>query len=337
MNIYIEIPLPFEIPVEKGLKLVSGYPEVKFYTEFDNYERKTIVYDDYPEVQRCTLLNIKYFPEYSHINSLNKDEILRLTVLDSIWYINKLIDATRNNFGLDYLYNVTIWDLPSHLIINLDGEDYLYITNPQEIIREEFSINSDGLNLIGSTIGKSDNYPEFFLVDKFFDTAKSYLYKEQFIDSIIYFQTSFEVFIRSLMLIILKKKGSSEEKILRANKISFRNTIEDHLGKYLNCDLNFNSSKKINFWYKNLYLLRNDIVHGGKINLTGEEAYLAYDSYIETRNFLADKMVENGYLNPDKNLNLNLFKKNTPDFIDRNRFINHLITLGLVSSDTKMI
>lgn len=337
MNIYIEIPLPFEIPIEEGLKLVSGYPEVKFYTEFVSYERSTIIYNDFSEVQNCTLLKIKYFPEYPHVNSLNEDELLRLTVLDSIWYINKLIDATRNSFGLDYLYNLTIWDLPSHLIVNLNEENYLYLTKPQELLRERFSINSEGLNLIGATIGKSDNYPEFFLADKFFDSAKSCLYKEQFIDSIIFLQTSFEVFIRSLMLIILKKKGVSEEKILQANKISFRNTIEDHLGKHLNCNLNFITSKKINFWYKNLYLLRNDIVHGGKINLTGDEAYLAYDSYVETRKFLAEKMVEKGYLDSDKNLDLTLFKKNTPDSIDRNKFINHLITLGLVSSDTKMI
>jgi hypothetical protein len=77
----------------------------------------------------------------------------------------------------------------------------------------------------------------------------------------------------------------------------------------LKCDLNFHTSKEINKWYTDLYLIRNEIVHKGRFSLTDDEASNAYLSYIATRNFINEKLIENGYISKDHKTGLSQYKK----------------------------
>lgn len=332
MEISMDIPLPFLIPIENNLKFVSGYPWAKFFITFDEYERTMFLYEGYNKDEKYSKLHVKYFPEESYISTKNTAELLRSAVLNSIWYINRLIDAARNCFGLEYLYNITIWDLPSTLLIEIEDEKHLYITTPEEILTEKFTINSQGLQLIGGTIATWDQYPEYYLVEKFFDQAKTNIYKEQFIEAVINLQTSFEIFIRNTMTLIFKQDGLSEEMIAKHSGKPFRNTIEHQLAKALKTKLNFHTTPEINRWYKNVYNIRNEIVHNGQHHLSSTEASNAYESYIEARNFISDKLVENKYLSKDGKADLSLIRarKSLPD--DGRYFIEYLQSRGLIDS-----
>jgi len=77
----------------------------------------------------------------------------------------------------------------------------------------------------------------------------------------------------------------------------------------LKCDLNFHTSKVINKWYVDLYLIRNEIVHKGRFSLTEDEASNAYLSYIAARDFLIEKLIENGYISKDHKTDLSQFRK----------------------------
>jgi len=332
MEISLEIPLPFKIPVVNELKFVSGYPWAKFFIRFEMYERSTFFYEEYEKDEKYSKLYVRYFPEASYVTTPDTNELLRLAVLDSLWYINRLIDASRNCFGLEYLYNITIWDLPSILLIQIEDKKHLYVNNREKIPGENFMINSQGLQLIGRTVATWDQYPELYMVEKFFDQAKSNLYKEQFIEAVINLQTSFEIFIRNTMSLIYKQMGLSEEVITKRSGKPFRNTIEHQLAKLLKTDLNFHTTPEINKWYKKVYVVRNEIVHQGRYVIDSFEANEAYESYIEARNYISNKLVENNYLSEDGTINLSLIRKKTPIPDDSTEFIKYLKSRGLIDS-----
>jgi hypothetical protein len=331
MKIVAGFHLPFKLPVEDGIKFYSAYINAEFIAEFNSYN-KTIINEgiDVSEVVGCTIVNITYMPKDEYIDGLKQDEVLRRMVLDSIHYLNRLLDSIRSHAGLDYVHNITIADLPMILLIAKDEETYIYATRPQEIMRPEATLSLDDMVKIGSVMHSWDLYPDVFLVEKFFDSAKAHLNKEQLLDAVIDLQTSFEILIRNTHRLILTKNGSSQEVIDNASSIAFRNVIEQHIAKQLDVDLNFINPGVINEWYIKLYSLRNQIVHQGRIDITGEEAFEAYDAYVNARNYLGDKLNDKGYINSNGKVDLKPFKKNLKGSIDGEAFIERLKKLGLI-------
>jgi hypothetical protein len=240
---------------------------------------------------------------------MTDQEVLDLTFTDSLAHVNGFIDAARHRFGLVHIYNVTLWDLPQIIKIQMNGKEFPYFTDPELLRSDDFLIDGEGLQLISETRGAWDSYPEFYLMEKLHDNARSHFLKNQYIDAIIYLQTSFEIFIRTSLQLVQKIDGATEDKIEQSSIQRFRNIIEVHLGNALKCDLNFHTSKEINKWYIDLYLIRNEIVHKGRFSLTEDEASNAYLSYIAARNFLNEKLIENGYISKDHKTDLSQFRK----------------------------
>ncbi|WNQ09619.1 HEPN domain-containing protein [Paenibacillus aurantius] len=334
----LDILLPFKLPIEDDIKFVSGYFFGEFITTFHTYG-KEIKYsgDDTPVIEESTCMSIVFVPKDDFFkDEVTKEDSYRVLVLKCIEYINKFIDALRTCFGLDYLYNITIADLPQYLIIDLNGESCLYLTKPQEVLRKEILLSTEGMKRLGNTLHTWELYPEQFLVDKFFDSAKSHLYREQHLDAIIDLQTSFEIFIRNTHRLILTKQGVSTEEIEKVSSYAFRNVIEQHLAKQLGVDLRFNTLGPIKNWYEILYNLRNQIVHQGRTYVTGNEAYDAYDVYVAARNYISDALVAKGYLDHNGKVDLNLFQKNVNGSIDINEIVKSLKERGLIDNDLKL-
>ncbi|MGB5945622.1 MAG: hypothetical protein WBG45_05975 [Paenisporosarcina sp.] len=191
----------------------------------------------------------------------------------------------------------------------MNGKEFPYFTDPKLLSSDDFLIDGKGLQLISETRGAWDSYPEFYLMEKLLNNARSHFIKNQYIDAITYLQTSFEILIRTSQQLVFKKDGAPEEKIEQSSTQPFRNIIEVHLGNALKCDLNFHTSKEINKWYTDLYLLRNEIVHKGRFSFTENEASNAYLTYIATRNFLNEKLIENGYISNNYKTDLSQFRK----------------------------
>jgi hypothetical protein len=206
--------------------------------------------------------------------------------------------------------------LPEHLLIEVEGSTYLYITSPMKLIKEREILPKEKLQMSQKTMATWDQYPEFALVDRFYGNAKHSIETENFISAIIELQTSFEIFIRNTVRLIVKTDGKREkwpeakiqQELQKKKNVPFRNVIEQHLSKKINEKINIKEHPVIKKWYINLYVIRNDIVHSGKYFVTNEEAQNAYNSYVEVRGYITDKLVTKGYLSKEGTVNLKFFE-----------------------------
>lgn len=333
MSIKLNFPLPFRIPVRDGAIVVSSYKVADFRIVFNHEEQEYyFTGDEKKNILNITIAQVEYSPN-NNLEDQDIKDVFHFAVVNSIGYINHLIDAIRFEKNLRDLPNFTITDLPMVIDIEYKENHYSYLTNPIGVVEEQIEIEDDDICKALKILSTWDKYPEIEVVDKFFDMAKHYLAKEQFIYSTIHLQTSFEVFIRNSFRLVLLKNSATEEEINKSQAYSFRNVIEQHLAKWLKISLSFNADGPIKNWYENLYIIRNQIVHFGRSFVTGAEAYKAYDSYVEARNYISDLLVNESYLNKDGNVDLKLFLKNNREEVDYDIIQKKLIEKGMIPKD----
>ncbi|AIQ24256.1 hypothetical protein NSQ90_16015 [Paenibacillus sp. FSL H7-0737] len=340
MKLSVDMHLPFKLPIKEGINHVSGYEDLDLMFTFKSYQRQTVINEKYLlDEMECTLVKIDYMPHDSYIDGMKMDEVLRLMVLDSIEFLNRFFDALRINFGLSNIYNITINDLPIVLDIEIDDNSvYQYLTRPQDVVAPGELITIEKLSAVGSSLQMLDMYPTIFLFEKFFANAQTHLYKQEMIEAVIDLQTSFEIFIRNTHKLLLLHNRANQDELNKAATIAFRNVIEDHLGRYLGVSMKFNDpSGPISDWYKNLYMIRNEIIHSGRLHVTGEEGYKAFDVYVNARNYITDLLDTAGILNENKKVDISIFPKNTKGMIDPKPIIERLQERGLISKEVKYL
>lgn len=336
MEISAEFKLPFKLPVKDGLKLISSYDFANICTQFESVKQEIELLDKNTKILTSSL-KIAYFPCNGLENEEDKQTILHFFIVNAIWHINRVIDAFRITFGLPHLRNITIRDLPTVIIIELNKDAIAYITNKEFLHEDLLVINSEEMGEISSTLTSMDLYPDVYLVENFYESGKAHLYREDFIRAIIDLQTSFEIFIRNTHRLILTRQGCSAEIIENASKIPFRNVIEQELSRYLKEDLKFTNEGPIKTWEQNLYSLRNKIVHSGFTYISGEDANSAIEAYQNARNYISDLLVKEGFLNKDGKINLNLFKKNEYDPERDRKVIEFMKEKGLIPEDIQFV
>lgn len=231
---------------------------------------------------------------------------MREAFMSSLYYLNRVIDSVRSAYNLNHLNNVYIGDLQEGIIISINDKPYFYVFS-QHVLSDQIDDISD-LGPVLENLQLIDKSPEIALVEKFFSSAKSWMHREDFVRAIIDLQTSFEIYIRNSYRLILIQTNVDDEVIKTRLKDNLKNIIEIHLSRKLDIDLAYLSGAKK--WFDNLYLIRNEIVHEGRYEVSGDEMYLAYDAYVELRNLIADSLVEKGYLSKEGKINLKLFNKN---------------------------
>ncbi|HLS65665.1 MAG TPA: hypothetical protein VK029_01605 [Pseudogracilibacillus sp.] len=314
----INIPLSYKIHFEEGLKLVSGYENNKYFRiEFEHYTLYLSEDQEEYEESQQTQLNVTYVYDKEDTPT-DLDALLSGIVYNCLGYVNDFLTSVRYTLNLNYVKSVTVYDLPEYLQIEVDGENYLYITTPMKLIGEKETLSSSKLSSVRQTMATWEKYPEVGIVERFYSSAKHSIETENFLSAIIELQTSFEIYIRNTMRLIIKIDGQKQNRpqqeiqkeIENKKSIPFRNLIEQHLSKKLGEKLNFFKHPVVKKWYENLYKIRNDIVHSGKYFITNDEAQMAYDSYVELRNYIADKLVDKKYLSEKGNVDLKLFEVN---------------------------
>lgn len=339
MNVRIEFPLPYKMPVVQDVKIVSSYEEQADYRMEFTHEKYSSYYSDQEEVTQNEISTaiIDYSPlgDLKNVSDLN--EIFRFAVINSLAYLNHFIDGLRFAHKIHYIGNIAISDLPTAIILRYDGNNYGYITSPLRELQDDFVADKYDIGKVLKYTGMWDKYPEIEIVDKFFINALHYIYREDFVFAIFQLQTSFEVFVRNSYRIMLLSKNASDEVIKKSEKIPFRNLIEHNLSKQLNTNLSFIDNVIINKWYENLYKLRNEIVHKGRTFVTGDMAYAAYDAYVSIRDFIADLMVDSGFLSEEDKLNLNIFERNIRGKIDEDKVSERLVEKGFIKEGVPTI
>ena len=211
-------------------------------------------------------------------------EIIRI-LLD---YLNNILLSYRYETENTHIRPVDLFNLPQILIVKYNQGNVLYLLRPLPIdikdikfvkIRDIFPVN---------TITLWENYPQIASVEKYFELAKHNALSENLRTAIIDLQTSFEIFVR-WMLKIIYTKNNIETNVTEIKMMNVMNS----LGDYLHIDKNHNSLK---LWRKNIYDVRNDIVHEGSFDLTNVNVIKAVNIYIEARNYIRDAMVDKKYL-----------------------------------------
>ncbi|MED3997805.1 HEPN domain-containing protein [Peribacillus frigoritolerans] len=317
MKAIINIPLPFKLPFKEGLKVVSGYENNKYFSiELEHYYLYLSEDKKNFDESNNTQLIVTYVYDDKDVPA-EVENLLRGIIYNCLSYVNDFLTSIRFTLDLNYVKDITVYDLPDYLPIEVDGNTYLYITSPMKLIEESEILPSKKLQLAQKMMATWEKYPEVALVDRFYSSAKHSIETENFLSAIIELQTSFEIFIRNTMRLVVKIDGQRqnrpqkeiEKEIEEKKNIAFRNLIEQHLSRKLGEKLDFFKHPVIYKWYKHLYKIRNDIVHSGKYFVTNEEAQAAYDSYVEVRNYIADKLVEKKYLSKNGNVDLKLFEE----------------------------
>lgn len=324
----IEFPLPFHIPIEDGLKIISNYKDIATF-KFECKEYKNESFKSRPEIEEfCTSINIEFLSYISPEDA--SDALLRQAVFHSIIYLNNFLDSFRLITNLNFIRNFSITDLPPVINIEIGKQRFLYITTPTTIVNNAKSLNAENLSYVQGRINAWGRNRYFEVIDKFLSKAIHHLYTEEFLFAIIELQTSFESYIRMCHNLILIKDGATDDKIEKAKHYPLKNTIINHIGKALDTDLDFQNNPIINKWYEKLYSLRNMIVHSGQSYISGDMAYEAYDSLDEAINYLNDLMVSKDYMELGGKVIIEELNRNTPEDVDSKEVEKRLRERGFI-------
>ncbi len=325
----IEFPLPFHIPIEDGLKIVSDYKDFATF----KFECKEYINDSFksrPEIEEyCTSIHLEFL-SYKSPEDASIELLMRQAVFNSIIYLNNFLDCFRLITDLNFIRNFSITDLPPIIHIEIEDQKLLYITTPTTIINNPEPLNAEKLKHIQSRILAWDRNRYFEVIDKFLSKAIHHLYTEEFLFAIIELQTSFESYIRMCHNLILIKNGEDDDKIEKAKNYPFKNTIVDHIGKALDVNLDFKSNPVINKWYEKLYSLRNNIVHSGQSYISGDMAYEAFDALDESINYLNDLMISKKYMETGGKVIIEELNRNTPEHVNFEEVEKRLKDRGLL-------
>jgi hypothetical protein len=326
--------LPFKLPVEENTAIVSSrfFGDFKAVFETD----KEIVKTEDNEIENIyTVMNITLSPNDPQLEKIEADNLLRVCVINSLNYINHFLDAFRSASQLSYVKNITIVDLPMAMSVSIDEDLYLYVTGSPELIGQDHILDNEIFIKTLNLMSTWDRHPEIAIQERFLESAKTLILREQFSSAIIELETSFEVFIRNTHRLILIKNETSEEEVIKLTKIPFRNVIEQHLSRHLKEDFSFSKEGPIRDWYENLYTKRNDIVHRGHYHVSLNEANLALEAYIKARNYISDCLQREGYLTENGMIDLSVFSKNAFS-VDYSEITNKLKEKGFLPKDKEV-
>jgi hypothetical protein len=311
----ITFPLPFKIPISKDKYFASGYisdqKQVLFKLTFAT-EKGSIKFpwNDTEETIEITMatteMNFLDIPSDTEVT----EALIKMAFKNGLDYLNRFIDALRLAVEASKIYNITVAHLPDEIDVLIEGKYlYLYSTFIEDELSNTKDLSSEVCSEILANMKQWDMFPEIMVVERFFQNAKTFLMRDQFSYAVIEFQTSFELFLRNSYRYILNIKSTPIEEVEKL--VSIRNLkaiITDKLGPILNVDLSYVKPGPMKEWNENLYILRNNIVHNGKFEITREQALKAQDAYVNARNYIVDCMVSSSFMDSNRKVKLSVFK-----------------------------
>jgi len=295
MKIVTKIILPFRLPIQDGFHLVSNYCFGQIHICFSTIEAKTD-FEAQDIIPNRSVLDVTCFPKEVLSRIEDRNELLRSFVSNIISYINHFISALRIEYRLSYLQNITTHDLPKILVIFVNDEGSIYFID--DFLYEHPDFDVDAMQKVLSTMTLMELYPGTYLVDEFYHSALSELRKENFNRFIVDIETSFEIFIRNTLRLVMIRNGTAEGDVENAAFFPFRNAIEQHLARYLDENLSFEENTIINTWYQNVYMPRNQLVHKG-IPIDFVVAGKAVEAYHSAQQYITDLLIRNSYLDAE--------------------------------------
>ncbi|PKA10853.1 hypothetical protein CH372_17375 [Leptospira meyeri] len=195
-------------------------------------------------------------------------------------FVNSIIESLRLETDMLHLHEISTTDLELVSKIIINGKTIPFITSPHKFIAENNRL------ITHVTFKLAWNKKDDTLNYKFFyDKARSDFVLGKNSDSIIGLQISFEGFIDELLNKFIETDLLPESRKKAIIESKFRHKIENHLAKFLNRDLHYEKNPFIKAWRKQIYLIRNKIVHDGQKAQTLHGRY-ALKTFLKVHNYL---------------------------------------------------
>ncbi len=153
--------LPFKIPIENHEQFAGSYGFADFSVEFDHIEREIDVIGSITKVKR-TILHISYSPKTKLQYVEDIETVARIFIYDSLFYINKIIRAVKRRFSIMYIHEITVYDLPTTIYVEVDGTKAAYITNIEFLVDNDRAFTSEVKREVLNTITTEEIYPQYF-------------------------------------------------------------------------------------------------------------------------------------------------------------------------------
>jgi hypothetical protein len=183
--------------------------------------------------------------------------ISSIIVLTKNTYVSKITKELLDPIIFYSIIDTKRFELVNEGLFNLNfnkveqGGEYLSYTDTKRIM--------EGIDLL------PDN--PFYRAAELFYLSKRYLYAGDYSRAVIDSQTSVEIFLTALYKFLLRHEGFSVSEIdSKSSKMRLKSMVIDQFHKKLGGDFDIkDTNSPVGGWWKNTYLLRNDVVHEGHL------------------------------------------------------------------------
>lgn len=301
-----EVHLPFQLDFVDGytFKIISR-EQVFIYSEKPRHnEMKSVMkcYHFFNKKYELITSEDKGLVMENCINTLN-DIIKIMKSMSKNPAIFLLNNVNRDYFDMIFTYSIDL-KMATHGAAVLNTDSIYYPTQDQS---KSISSNKDSNNYL---VSKLEDFRLDRIIDAFYylSLAKDKELEKDFNTATINLQTGIEIFMYALFNKLVDEKVCHKPK----GRIPYKNLLTDHLKPALETtdytfDIN-DTTSTLYFYWKNLYSLRNDIVHDGYVlnyNEYSEKVLPSCDNLIKDLGFILNKKY------PELNIKINCISSNT--------------------------
>lgn len=310
------LPLPFQLPLKDSTCFWRVFPNLSTAFLFEKYETEShdgtfpeksisygemrtrvemaVILPDTPTIRSITdiakLTDDSYTFLYSHAVHLiqrlnNYVYAYRLLCEDC-----KTYSISVEQFFLVYtqIHALPGWDvqLSGPLVVSANSSNYQnIITNlPEQYTR--------AIEFLGRHLDRSGG--EFVAASQFFADARRYLYRGYFREAAVFMGMSSEAFLNGIFRHVRKADGKSDAEIeTEFEEVPFMTRLKKHISHALGGDWDLTKgTSQVAEWKKQVYDLRNRVVHGGYFPAPQETA-AAFMTIVSFSEFLRQRIEAN--------------------------------------------
>lgn len=284
--------LPFRLPFDNHTRSLYRYKGKDLAVIIHNHNSEQHIYRNtvIPDL-RAEIEIVLFF--YSYLSKEVEEEKMHYAIDFTLEFLQHLIESLMVKYDSPGIHRISRQDLPPLIpVTSIRSSNFKEssiirrgILNPHfhNIPKEQSNLTSKEINELIKFVNESNKSP-FIDSVLYVRQSKNLLESGSYAMSVIHIQTALELFMYTLYRLILKNREKiPEDKIENKLQAGYKNILNVHLKKYFeeveytfNFDYNSDQSNLLNGYKRDVYLLRNKVVHEGYA-CSEEEANRAFN------------------------------------------------------------
>ncbi|MCA9765104.1 MAG: hypothetical protein KC455_01655 [Carnobacterium sp.] len=283
--------LPFRLPFDNHTRSLYRYKGKDLAVIIHNHNSKQYIYRDMVIPDLRAEIEIVLF-SYSYLSKEVEEEKMHYAINFTLEFLQHLIESLMVKYDSPGIHRISRQDLPPLIpVTSIRSSNFKEssiirrgILNPHfhNIPKEQSKLTSKEVNEFIGFVNESNKSP-FINSVLYVRQSKNFLESGNYAMSVIHVQTAVEIFMYTLYRLILKNREKiSKDKIENKLQAGYKNILNEHLKKYFeevdytfNFDFNSNPYILLNGYKRDVYLLRNKVIHEG-YTCSEEEANRAF-------------------------------------------------------------